>query len=669
MVAMPSFLLGASFEGLGDLSGGDLSSEAVGIAADGSVVVGKSESALGMEGFRWTETGGLTGLGDLSGGDFKSVARGVSGDGSVVVGEGLSISGGEAFRWTEAGGLTGLGDLAGGVFKSEATGVSSDGSVIVGGSASDAPAAIETFRWTQAGGRFSGGSGSAEETVVAGLSVTIAGLEAFRWTQAGGMVGLGDLTGGSFFSLARGVSSDGSVVVGRSESESGMEAFLWTEAGGMAGLGDLAGGSFFSLANGVSSDGSIVVGRSESASGIEAFRWTEAGGMTGLGDLAGGGYFSEALGVSADGSVIVGWSTPASGEDALEAYIWDAGVGMSALKSVLEIELGLDLTGWTLIQASAVSEDGLKIAGWGTNPGGQKEAWVADLTTIKGDQIITFNALENKVFDDPSYSLSASANSGLSVSYSVLVGAELIDINENTVTISGVGSVTIRAGQAGNRNFNPAPPVDRSFAIGMADQIITFNPIGNSSVADSPLPIFAVSSSGLPVSFTVVEGATIAAIVGSTVTLSGEGQINIEANQEGSENYLPALPVEQSFLATFGPPLCEDVFCGEDIPGFPGWQASPWYLNYNVDFMPWIFHDEHGWQFVSGENPQEIFFLWDLGLAEWIFLDESTYRWMFLFGDNPGWIFTFPDNTPERRFFQRSDDGSLFSVPEGLPVE
>ncbi|PHQ88682.1 MAG: HAF repeat/PEP-CTERM domain-containing protein, partial [Sulfurimonas sp.] len=66
----------------------------------------------------------------------------------------------------------------------------------------------------------------------------------------------------------------------------------------LVGLGDLAGGSFFSRAFSVSSDGSVVVGESTSASGLEAFRWTQTGGIVGLGDLTGGSFFSRARDVS-----------------------------------------------------------------------------------------------------------------------------------------------------------------------------------------------------------------------------------------------------------------------------------------------------------------------------------------------------------------------------------
>jgi probable HAF family extracellular repeat protein len=71
--------------GLGDLPGGNFYSFAMDISADGSVVVGGSESGAGSEVFRWTNAEGMVGLGNLPGGD-NSYALGVSGDGSVVVG-------------------------------------------------------------------------------------------------------------------------------------------------------------------------------------------------------------------------------------------------------------------------------------------------------------------------------------------------------------------------------------------------------------------------------------------------------------------------------------------------------------------------------------------------------------------------------------------------------
>ena len=123
---------------LGDLPGGDFASTALGISADGSVVVGVGTSASGNEAFRW-ESGVMTPLGDLPGGDFASTALGISADGSVVVGFSGSASGDEAFVWDEVNGMRSVRSLltSAGLDMTDweliqAWDVSDDGSVIVG---------------------------------------------------------------------------------------------------------------------------------------------------------------------------------------------------------------------------------------------------------------------------------------------------------------------------------------------------------------------------------------------------------------------------------------------------------------------------------------------------------------------------------------------------------
>ncbi len=318
----------ASFQGLGRYS------EAYDVSADGCVVVGNP-------GY-WTSSGGWQSL--------SGEAYAVSADGSVIVGYINSTNPPwpgypEASRWTAEGGMQGLGLLPGrGHNQSSSSGVSADGSVVVG--------------WSV--GMWGGKS------------------EAFRWTESDGMQSIGDLPGGKFWSQATDVSADGSVVVGVGNSASGIEAFRWTESGGFQALGDLPGGGFYSCGLNVSPDGSVVIGYSKSASGIEAFRW-ENGVMLGLGDLPGGGFGSRAYDVSANGSVVVGKSLigdhPQTGN---VAFIWDADHGMRNLKTLLENDYGLDLTGWRLAFARGISDDGLTIVGTGHSPDYPHnfEAWV-----------------------------------------------------------------------------------------------------------------------------------------------------------------------------------------------------------------------------------------------------------------------------------------------------
>ena len=329
------------------------------------------------------------GLGDLPGGDFLSWPDGVSADGSVVVGlsqsdSGLPCSGGsceEAFRWTADGGIVGLGDLLGGTFSSRAFDVSADGSIVVGWGAVGPPgdpdpsnSDFEGFRWTPSAGMENLGltwpvATSADGSVLVGRDFFN---RPSRWTAETGWVQL--LPGGW---TANDVSADGSVIVGKNTGFP-VESFRW-ENGVASFLGDLPGGRYSSVARAVSADGLVVVGSSNSGKNCdedrctdEAYRW-EDGVMMGLGRTEPQFSGSEALDVSADGSVIVGVLRGFS------AFIWDEANGMRSLQSVLIDDFGLDLTGWTLRTATGISADGLAIVGVGFNPDGLPEGWIAVL--------------------------------------------------------------------------------------------------------------------------------------------------------------------------------------------------------------------------------------------------------------------------------------------------
>jgi probable HAF family extracellular repeat protein len=121
----------------------------------------------------------------------------------------------------------------------------------------------------------------------------------------------------------------------------------------------------------------IVVGRCHYGDNhYEAFRWTPATGMVGLGDLPGGLDSSSAKAVSVDGSVIAGY---ANGESGITAAIWDSLHGFRDLKQILEGDYGLDLSEWAYLnQATAISDDGLTIVGFGRH-NEVREAWVAHI--------------------------------------------------------------------------------------------------------------------------------------------------------------------------------------------------------------------------------------------------------------------------------------------------
>ncbi|NDB95976.1 MAG: hypothetical protein EBZ78_07430, partial [Verrucomicrobia bacterium] len=94
------------------------------------------------------------------------------------------------------------------------------------------------------------------------------------------------------------------------------------------------------------------------------------------------------------------------------------------------------------------------------------------LTVGSASQAITFGALADKVYGAGTVTLSAAANSGLSVSYRVVSGPATL-INSNTLAFSGLGTVTIEASQAGNNQYSAATPVQQSFSVTPAAPSIT----------------------------------------------------------------------------------------------------------------------------------------------------------------------------------------------------
>jgi len=183
--------------------------------------------------------------------------------------------------------------------------------------------------------------------------------EAFYWTRETGMVAMGDLPGGKFSSAAIGVSYDGSVIVGEGsifvDGLDSDEAFTWTAATGMVGRGDLPGGRFGSHFQNVSADGRVAVGLGAIANGgFEATRWSTDTGMVGLGHLPGSNGKSQAMAVSADGRVVVGHSIRQVDGDS-DAFVWTEETGM--------IYLGDFPGGRTDSVAEAISPDGRVVLG------------------------------------------------------------------------------------------------------------------------------------------------------------------------------------------------------------------------------------------------------------------------------------------------------------------
>jgi ELWxxDGT repeat protein len=78
------------------------------------------------------------------------------------------------------------------------------------------------------------------------------------------------------------------------------------------------------------------------------------------------------------------------------------------------------------------------------------------------DQTITFNPIPDKLTTDSPFELEANASSGLAVTFEIISGPATL--SGNLVTITGAGTVSVKALQPGNIDFNPAS-AEQSFDV------------------------------------------------------------------------------------------------------------------------------------------------------------------------------------------------------------
>jgi len=113
----------------------------------------------------------------------------------------------------------------------------------------------------------------------------------------------------------------------------------------------------------------------------------------------------------------------------------------------------------------------------------------------KDSQTITFTsaAPTNAAVGGATYTVTATASSGLAATFTTDAAASSVcSISGSTVSFTGVGTCVIDANQAGNGNYNAAPQVQQTFAVGKGTPTITTLPSASpitygQTLADSTL--------------------------------------------------------------------------------------------------------------------------------------------------------------------------------------
>ena len=162
------------------------------------------------------------------------------------------------------------------------------------------------------------------------------------------------------------------------------------------------------------------------------------------------------------------------------------------------------------------------------------------------EQTITFDALSAKTYGDQPFTLNASSDSNLTISYASS-DTNVVTIVGNMVTIIGTGIVTITASQEGDEEYDPAISVSRDLVVNKADQTITFAALSDKTYGDETFTLSASTTSGLSVSYSS-SNTEVATVDGNTVTIIGVGTTTITASQSGSSNFNSATSAIQELV-------------------------------------------------------------------------------------------------------------------------
>lgn len=166
-------------------------------------------------------------------------------------------------------------------------------------------------------------------------------------------------------------------------------------------------------------------------------------------------------------------------------------------------------------------------------------------TASKSDQSITFSSPVSAIVIGQPIPLGATSSAGLPITYTVLSGDATID--GNILTPTSTAPLSVRASSAGSDTVNPAF-ADVAFGTPQkAAQAITIATTGGSVPAEKSVTLSGTASSGLPVTYTVVNGP--ATVTGNTLTFTGIGTVDVRASQSGNGTYAAASDTTLTFTA------------------------------------------------------------------------------------------------------------------------
>jgi len=186
-------------------------------------------------------------------------------------------------------------------------------------------------------------------------------------------------------------------------------------------------------------------------------------------------------------------------------------------------------------------------------------AVIKSFQVLQGTQTINFPVIPNHVLGDAPFGISATATSGLPVSFGSTTSA-VCSVSGSTVTLVHSGQCSIQATQAGNATYAPAPPVTQSFQVNPATLVSIAVTPTNPSITKGATQQFTATghfsdgtTQDLTASATWSSSLTTVATIGVNTGLTtsvGTGSTNITATQNAVTSNTAVLTVTPATLTS-----------------------------------------------------------------------------------------------------------------------
>ena len=168
----------------------------------------------------------------------------------------------------------------------------------------------------------------------------------------------------------------------------------------------------------------------------------------------------------------------------------------------------------------------------------------ATLTVNKAAQVITFPDIPTKTYGDAAFTLPATTDKGLTISYQS-TNTAVATISGNTVTIVAPGTSNIIASQAGTADYSAATGVTKTLTVNKIAQTITLAATATKTYGNATFTLTSTTNKAKTISYTSSNTA-VATVSGNTVTIVGAGTTDLVGTQAGDTYYYAAPSATQT---------------------------------------------------------------------------------------------------------------------------